>query len=877
MPNSNNPRADNKWLFAFVLLPAAEAVISIILIFSTSSEGENARFLGLSIARWGLVFALITAFSGFACLSWLRVSHRSLWSRFEHRVSAFLIRPIYYRVCLVVFLFLVITSSLTILLTYKFTDVFVLARLQRTFPISLWIFLFSLQSLAILPNLTKDSSPRPRLAEIRSAWLPSLIAFGTVAIIASFVGILKIGLQPDKVGWDNLGVPLLETQIFISLILAAVFYRLFLLLEKKFGWRLPHIDLLIAIFLWIFAVWSWQSQPLTPTFFSPSPHPPNFEFYPYSDAATHDLGAQSLLIGNGFPDILEKPLYSLFLAGLHAVAGQGYQSVAFAQITVLALFPVVLYFLASRLHHRFSGAMLAVAVILREANSISLSGDIRVSHSKLLMTDLPAALAIAAFTLLLLRWLQTDARDHRWLIGVGGALGFLVLLRSQALILLPVLLLLAFLISKPKKLSRFLRAGLVFFGFALAFLPWLFRNYQVTGQFGYSQPLQAAYLAKQYSLTPESGDPQFPEGTEISDYVSLGFSNVLRFTLDHPVNVLGFVSAHFFHNEVSSLLALPIQFDFADKLVTFYNLRPYWIGLEGKLWTQCCSLSTYVNRNPYWQSWNGNFSSQAWLPIFVNLSLISIGIGAAWKKVKWLVLTPIGIHLFYSASSAIARVSGWRLILPVDWVLLLFYCLGISQLTFWVWAYLFGARSDKEKQTQSQKDTTLDKVNWSQLGLISVTIFLLGLLLPFAEVVIPSRYTPLPNEDVQSLLDELDVSKSSIFNVKEFLLQPGAEVLIGRALYPRFYAANEGEPGGEFSAFNALPFSRIALVLIGPQGNYQIALPLESASPSFPNASDVVILGCEENDYFRAAVVLFTDHSAPDLMTTTADPLNCSN
>jgi hypothetical protein len=135
----------------------------------------------------------------------------------------------------------------------------------------------------------------------------------------------------------------------------------------------------------------------------------------------------------------------------------------------------------------------------------------------------------------------------------------------------------------------------------------------------------------------------------------------------------------------------------------------------------------------------------------------------------------------------------------------------------------------------------------------------------------------LPSEDVQSLLDELDVSKGSIFNVKEFLLQPGADVLIGRALYPRFYAANEGEPGGEFSAFNALPFSRIALVLIGPQGNYQIALPLESASLSFPNASDVVILGCEEKGYFRAAVVLFTDHSAPDLMTTTADPLNCSN
>jgi hypothetical protein len=125
--------------------------------------------------------------------------------------------------------------------------------------------------------------------------------------------------------------------------------------------------------------------------------------------------------------------------------------------------------------------------------------------------------------------------------------------------------------------------------------------------------------------------------------------------------------------------------------------------------------------------------------------------------------------------------------------------------------------------------------------------------------------------------DGSKVSKNSILDVEEFLSQPKADVLIGRALYPRFYAANEGEPGGEFSAFNALPFSRMALVLVGPQGNYQVALPLESAPPSFPNVSDVVVFGCEEDGYFRAAVVLFTDHSATDLVTTTADSLICSN
>lgn len=876
MSKISNPRTDTKWLFVFVLLPAIEALISIALVFLAPSEGGSSRFLGLSIARWVLVLVLITAFLVFAYLAWLRFSRKSIWSRFVRSVTEFLLHPYYYHVCLVISLVFAITSFLAILLTYKFTDVFVLARLQRAFPINLWIFLFSLQSLIILPHLRGDFSYKERFAGVSSGWLPTLIAFGCTSVIAIFVWFSKIGLRPDKVGWDNPGVPLLETQIFISFILAAAFYGLFLLLKKRFGWKLPRIDLLIAISLWLLAVWSWQNQPLTPTFFSPSPRAPNFEFYPYSDAATHDLGAQNLLIGNGFPDILEKPLYSLFLAGLHTIVGQDYQNVIFAQITILALFPVVLYFLATRLHHRFSGAMLAVAVIFREANSIALSGEIRVSHSKLLMTDLPAALGIAAFTLLLLRWRQNGAYDNRWLIGVGGALGFLVLLRSQTLLFLPALLVIAFFVSKPKKISRFLSSGFLLFGVVLALLPWLFRNYQVTGQFGYSQPLQAAYLAKQYSLTPETGTTQFPEGTEISDYVSLGFSSVLRFTLNYPADVLGFVSAHFIHNEVSSLLALPIQFDYTDKLVTFYNLRPYWVGLEGKLWTQCCSLSSTIHQTPYWQSWNGSFPNQAWLPILINLSLIAIGVGAAWKKVGPLVLIPIGIHVFYNASSAIARVSGWRLILPVDWVLLLFYCLGISQLAFWSWGYLFGIQLDKEKKTQVQKNSALNKVNWSQLGVISATILSLGILLPLTERIIPDRYASLSGEDIQRMWDESDVSEVSTLSVEEFLSQPKADALIGRALYPRFYVANEGEPGGDFSAFNALPFARMALVLVGPQGNYQVALPLETAPVSFPNASDVVILGCEEEGYFRAVVVLFTDHAATDPVTTTADSLSCS-
>lgn len=874
MTRSQNPKNTNWWLRAFFLLPAIEAAVSILLVFTAPSEGTNAWLLGLSAGRWLLIAGLFGIFSLFTVLAWLDLSQHRFWPKIEQKMLALIGHRYLYAIWLGVSLVVVVVAFYAIVLTFKFTDLFVLARLQRLSPIILWIFLFCLQTILVIPHVKAGAQSTKKKDSVIAIWKPTIIAFISMVVIAIFVHVTRLGLQPDRVGWDNPGVPLLGTQIFLALCLAALLYGLLWFIEKRFGWKISRTDWLAAFLLWMLAVWSWQSQPLTPTFFSPTPRAPNFEFYPYSDAATHDLGAQNLLIGNGFPDVLEKPLYSLFLAGLHALVGQDYQNVVFAQIAVLALFPVVLYLLGSTLHHRLSGGMLAFALILRETNAIALSGEIRVSHSKLLMTDLPTALGIAVFTLLLMRWLQSEREDLRWPMGVGGALGLLALLRSQTIVFLPVLLIVALWHSEPILRKRLVHGGIAFLGFALALSPWLFRNYQVTGQFGYSQPLQAMYLAKQYSLTPELAETGFPEGTPVSDYLSLGFSKVAQFAFNHPGDVAGFVSAHFFHNEVSSILVLPMRFDFADKLVAFYNLRPYWIGLEDRLWKECCSLDSYIANTPYWQNWNGAFPKDAWLPVFVNLGLISIGIGATWKKVGWLTMVPIGIHLLYNVSTAVARVSGWRLILPVDWILLMFYCLGIGQISLWAWRYIFANRITKDKKTAQQKRKLNQEIRPQRLMPLATTILFVGLLLPLAEIAIPARFESPRAESVQVAWDSSILSSGFDLRVADFLTQPKAEILVGRALYPRFYPVDAGEPGGQWSAFNSLPFSRMAFSLVGPKG-YLVALPLESAPIAFPNASEVMIIGCEEQTYFKAAAIVFTDHSAQDLLTNNIDPFVC--
>jgi hypothetical protein len=110
--------------------------------------------------------------------------------------------------------------------------------------------------------------------------------------------------------------------------------------------------------------------------------------------------------------------------------------------------------------------------------------------------------------------------------------------------------------------------------------------------------------------------------------------------------------------------------------------------------------------------------------------------------------------------------------------------------------------------------------------------------------------------------------------LEDFLTQPGAHILMGKALYPRFYLAGDGEPGGE-SASNVQPFARISFSLVGPVTD-NIALPLVGSAP-FPNAVDVVVLTCRDETYTRAVAVVFPNHEAPDLLASNADPFTCTS
>ena len=71
---------------------------------------------------------------------------------------------------------------------------------------------------------------------------------------------------------------------------------------------------------------------------------------------------------------------------------------------------------------------------------------------------------------------------------------------------------------------------------------------------------------------------------------------------------------------------------------------------------------------------------------------------------------------------------------------------------------------------------------------------------------------------------------------ESFIAQPGSFVYRGRALYPRYYEQNKGEPD-RFSAGRAQGFPRLVLEVIGPtgvEGMVDGVLPLEK-NAGFPS------------------------------------------
>ncbi len=821
-----------QWAWSlYAWLATLEGIIALDALLRIPGETSSAWLLGLSKARLTLAVSLLF---WTACFTALGVFARR--DRVVGALNAWLARPWRYTAALVFSLGIFLVGTQFLHLGYVVTDPYVRGYLTRLSPLLLLAVLFAFQNLLLLPWL-RHGWPGGRA---RRLLLLSLVLFAVLLLLWGAMALTGLGLIPDQIGWDPPGTPILLLQVAV-----AVFVGALVLLLDALGVH-PR-DALIALLIWGAAVWLWGGQPMQPDYFSPAPRPPNFEFYPYSDAATHDVLAQRLLIGAGFPGVARKPLYAVFLAGLHLLAGQDYQRIAFLQVMVLALLPVALYFLGGRLHHRASGVIAAALILLRERNAIALSGQIGVSHAKLLMSDLPATLGVAVLTLLLVRWLDAPQRRPRAPLVLGGVLGLLLLLRPQMSVLAAAVTLLAALWFWRQPRRAALNVALILLGLGLTLTPWLTRSYRLIGEFALNDPNQNAFLTELYTLTPgEAAVTRLP-GESDGEFARRVDAYLSAFIRQHPDVVARFVAAHFAHSLAEMMVTLPMSPWVVSDGGS--DLFPHWRTQGEKLWADCCSAATYVHAMPFWDDWRGTLPPGGAGMLAFNLFLVAAGLAVAWKRRGALGLVPLGVGLVYLGSTALGRYSGWRLILPADWALFFYYALGWGQALRWGLRYAVGPMSAKGHREHREPLGYTEKPLCSPClrvriwAIAALTLLLLGSLPVLAENIAPFRYVGAPPAEALARLETPAPSNDNMV------------ILWGRALYPRFYPRGQGEPGGAWAAFAPREYPRLGFVLLGVNP-INIVLPVDSSPDSFPHYSEVIILGCQEEDVVLASAVV---------------------
>lgn len=656
----------------------------------------------------------------------------------------------------------------------------------------------------------------------------SLIGAATLLFGFGILAISGLGFSPDVTDWYYPNAPVLASQVWLGLGLATIIL-----------WLAPNLparrfDILLAGGLWLMAVWLWQAVPLNPSYFNPQPVPPNFEYYPYSDAKDYDWMAQTLLIGEGFGGgkLIFRPMYVFSLAIYHMLAGQSYTKTMLIQVMVLAFLPVLIYFLGKAMHSRLGGLLAALFILFRERNNIALGGMIHGAHShaRLMMTDAPTELGVVLIAFLVVLWLRQTER-YRWLpMWIGGALGALIMVRVQAASLILALVFCALFLIRAGLKIRLLAILQISLGTALFLAPWIIRNHLISNMWVLETapsghlPYEVRHITGAKNTAPLPG--------ERGDVYNARMRGIIRdYMLTHPIETIHFTAAHFFHDEVNMILGLPLD-------------------------TDSNGLKDYVTRHEFWfRPLEQQLPLKELAALGISLIVVGIGWGTAFARKGAITWSLILLHFSYNLGNALTRRSGGRFFLPGDWVGIFFYALGLAQILIWLallWKFNCPPIMNIEHNVNpiTPSDSTKNRRSILRKVWVAASVLMIGALMPLAELIIPPRYT----QTAQQVINTATLTDADRARLLNLLETPDIVAYYGRGLYPRYLKAGEGIRSSE-------PYrdqNRLRFEVIGARSS-NVFLPLEETPAFFPNGSDVIVIGCMNKGDLDALVAIVLD------------------
>lgn len=877
----------------------------LFLLLSISGDLKNAFIFGLSTNR--LLIISIPAFfifiGGYLLgKSWLNKgwieqvdNNIRTWLACNHRSRKVIIVCTGCIVIGLVFLRTVSSGSFYILappeqrllnyMVYYVDHIYTLTQpyLIRFQPLVLLISVICAQILIITFALTLKVKP----------WFDQLIAdhihillsiYGLLLVLWNVIGRTQLELYPDygDSEWLSLGAPILDTQVALAIAVGFVILCTGILINKIYErsnqsiskrYFSPNIDLVLGLLIWIIATFHWLSIPSVVNKFLNEPRYPNYAYYPNSDAFSYDTTAQNLLVGVGFKtrdlDYPRRPVYALFLAILFNIVGQNYESVMSVQSAILAVFPVLVYLLTTRLYNRLSALMAAIFVILREGNAIALAGTITDTNSKLFMSEVPTALGIALLALIIGQWMRQPKLRTIISMLVGGIIALFMLIRIEVAIYLPLFILFTGvpLAKHPKRwIANTLLATL---GAVLFLVPWIWRNWRISGGIYLEQPGERL----SYFLTKNRFDETGTSPANETALQTLSEDKIKDSLIQRSLS-------HYINSQVQSILLFPNAYRGIDSAIGFFEH-----GSLSKLLKACCSRGDYVSRlYPLWHMWNGELPEQSIPFILINLLIIVVGFIKIWEKQGKYGVFLLLIAITYYFASSVVRVSGGRFVQIVDWIWIVFYSVGLGNIMLWMFTTLLGLRPPSQFIDVSSGTSAIivgpskPRLSaWIIFIILGSGIFVFGTLLPLSEFIFKPRYTL---QTKQQSLETIKQSKQIIANYPNMAMQINNIILNdsrlfqGRALYPRYYRSMESD--SDYESWNApRDFDRFSFYLVGPN-NTGVIIPLDKQPEfDFPHAADVFIIGCQDDGYLKGLVVYIETTDTIVIGSPTSDSLSC--
>jgi len=685
----------------------------------------------------------------------------------------------------------------------------------------------------------------------------TLVIFIFLAAMAAF---RVVGVKPaDEDFWYGAGTPVLAIQVLISLLLGFGLTMLLSRLVSVAPAILKWVDLIAFLLIWIFTAWLWAAEPARPDFFITIPVAPNYEVYPDYDARTFDLMSQFALIGQGINNssFYDRALYPAFLVYLHNIVGQDYQRLVAFQAALFGILPALLYLVGKRIFGRAAGMGVGILASLRGFSHISVGDIINTAHPKHLLTDYLTAVLIAAATFLIIRWIQKPSKDWPLAGFAGGILGLSTLLRPHPLFLIPAIVGLAILVYKKRVRWWFGVSSLIVAAAILSVLPW-------TQLSGHDISIADLYMQRIYDvirqrypqiLKPGGNQPQIVTTTPTQDLIAPEPVSPLpqRGVQTSEKPVLAFAMDNYLNNLVTSIQILPS---------TPFNLN---------------ARDVVKKTDNFWISyWDGSLTPWARILLPINLLLVALGIGAAWKHARVSGLVPLIFMLAYFGANAFARTSGGRYIVPLDWVVVLYYVLGLMTSVTFAGAF-FGIHACNSNRMNIAilviNETDPNEINlvdnssasnkWRTVALILIASFAVGSLIPVSQSINPRRFQPTSTGELASLFIDLAGKRTAISpaDLREFFLSSDAVILTGRSLYVRQFIKDEGLAISNYNFYHPLPYPRTLFTLIGPAGERVIIFP-RTTPAEISNASDVMVLGCKMDRYIQAWAVVNLENNA---------------